>query len=210
MDRLSSRDAMTAQPLLPANAGRRRFLTLATALLGAVGTAYVIVPLVESLEPDASVKAAAATTVALSPIEPGMQVTVPWQSKPLIVVHRTPEMLATLQAVETLLRDPNCEVPQQPPECKNRFRSLKPQWLVMVRVCTHLCCTPLYEPRKGSVGPRWLGGFHCPCHGSLYDLSGRVFKGVPAPRNMAIPLYHFSEDEKQVAVTAMYPESKLC
>ena len=167
-------------------------------------------PFVKSLEPDASVGAAATTVADLTKIAPGMQMTVSWQDKPVIIVHRTPEMLASLKAVTPELADPDCTVPQQPPYAKNIYRARKPEWLVMVRVCTHLCCIPLYEPAPGSVEPHWDGGFHCPCHGSLYDLSGRVFKNVPAPRNMAIPEYDFVNGGTQVQITAMYPGSKLC
>ncbi len=158
----------------------------------------------------ASVAAAASTTVDLTQIPPGEHGTVAWQSKPVIVVHRTRQMLASLGQVAARLADPGCQVPQQPPYARNIYRSRNPEWLVMVRVCTHLCCTPLFEPTPGSVAPDWPGGFHCPCHGSFYDLSGRVFKGVPAPRNMAIPEYDFVDGGNKVRITAMYPEAQLC
>ncbi len=187
---------------------KRQFLTAATGLVGAIGCGSAVVPLVKSLEPDASVAAVATTTVDLTKIAPGTQMTVNWQDKPVIIARRTPEMLASLKEVTTQLVDPNCEVPQQPPYAKNVYRSRKPEWLVMVRVCTHLCCIPLFKP--GSLGPHQPGGFHCPCHGSFYDLSGRVFKNVPAPRNMAIPEYEFIDGDKQVRITAMYPDAKLC
>jgi len=192
------------------DARKRQFLAAATGIVGALGCAGLAVPFVKSLEPDASVAAAATTVADLTKIGPGMQMTVSWQDKPVIIVHRTPEMLASLEQVTPELADPECKVAQQPPYARNIYRARKPEWLVMVRVCTHLCCIPLFKPAPGSVEPHWDGGFHCPCHGSLYDLSGRVFKNVPAPRNMAIPEYDFVNGGTQVRISAMYPGSKLC
>ncbi len=194
------------------NPGRRRFLTAATTVVGAAVAGTMAVAMIESLEPTAAEAASASTSVNLEPIEPGMQVTVPWQKKPAIVVNRTPAMLATLAEAEqkNLLKDPQCDVPQQPPYCRNRFRARKPEWLVMVRICTHLCCIPHYRPKRASVAPWWLGGFYCPCHGSMYDLSGRVIKGSPAPHNMAVPEYVFSPDGKAVTITTMYKKAHLC
>ncbi len=194
------------------NPGRRRFLTAATSVVGAAIAGATVVAMVESMEPTAAEEAAASTTVNLAPIEPGMQVTVPWQKKPAIIVNRTPAMLATLAEAEQkkLLKDPDCSVPQQPPYCRNRYRARKPEWLVMVRICTHLCCIPHYRPKPASVAPWWLGGFYCPCHGSMYDLSGRVIKGSPAPHNMAVPEYDFSADGKVVTITDMYAKAHLC
>lgn len=189
---------------------KRQFLTAATSVVGAAGIGCLAVPFVKSLEPDASVAAAATTIADLTGIKPGMQTTVSWQDKPVVIVHRTPKMLATLKDVTSDLADPDSNVPQQPPYAKNRYRSIKPEWLVMVRVCTHLCCIPLYKPKPGSVEPQWEGGFHCPCHGSLFDLAGRVYKDVPAPRNLAIPQYEFIDGGKRVKITAMYPKAKLC
>jgi len=192
--------------------GRRRFLTAATSVVGVAAIGTVAVAMVESLEPTAAEAAAASTVVNLEPIEAGMQLTVPWQKNPVVIVNRTPAMLTTLTEIEKkdLLRDPHSDVPQQPPYCKNQYRSRKPEWLVMVRICTHLCCIPHYRPKKASVTPWWLGGFHCPCHGSMYDLSGRVMKGSPAPHNMAVPEYNFSADGKSVTITTMPPHAHLC
>ncbi len=191
---------------------RRRFLVATTSVVGAAAVAAVAGVMVDSLEPTAADAAAASTTVNLAPIEAGMQLTVPWQKKPVVIVNRTPAMLATLKetADKGLLRDPNCDVPQQPPYCKNEYRARKPEWLVMIRICNHLCCIPHYRPKKASVTPWWLGGFHCPCHGSMYDLSGRVIKGSPAPHNMAVPEYDFAKDGKTVTITKMYPKAHLC
>jgi ubiquinol-cytochrome c reductase iron-sulfur subunit len=194
----------------PADQRRRRFLVAATSTLGGIGVAGVGAALVRSLEPDASVEAASVQTVDISRIEPGMQVTVSWQGKPVLVLNRSPEMLATLTQVTPRLLDPDSEVPQQPPYCRNIYRARQPEWLVMVFVCTHLCCVPLLKEKKGSVDAAWLGGFHCPCHGSFYDLSGRVFKDVPAPRNMAIPEYDFVDNGSKIRITAMAKGARLC
>lgn len=192
------------------DADKRRLLTAATTIAGATGLGLLATPLVESMEPDASVKAASTATVDISGIAAGQQQVVKWQDKPVFIVNRTPEMLATLGEVTPRLSDPDSHHPQQPPFARNRYRSLKPEWLVMVGVCTHLCCSPAFKPNKGSVRPGWLGGYHCPCHGSLYDLAGRVFKDVPAPLNMAIPEYSFIDNDTKVTITSLYPETKLC
>jgi ubiquinol-cytochrome c reductase iron-sulfur subunit len=194
----------------PVDEKKRRFLVTATSAIGAIGVAGVATALVRSLEPDASIAAASVQTVDITRIEPGMQVTVSWQGKPVIVLNRSPEMLATLDEVTPRLLDPNSDAPQQPLYCKNIYRSRKPEWLVMVFVCTHLCCVPLLKEKKGAVDPTWLGGFHCPCHGSFYDLSGRVFKDVPAPRNMAIPEYDFVDNDTKIRITAMAEGTQLC
>jgi len=189
---------------------KRRFLTAATAAVGTTGIAVVAVPFIKSLEPDAAAAAASIVTVDISKIPPGGHLTTSWQQKPLIIVRRTPEMLATLSQVTSLLKDPDSKVPQQPPYAKNIYRSRKPEWLVMMQVCTHLCCSPSYDPEKGTVSPDWLGGFFCACHGSRYDLSGRVMFGSPAPDNMVIPDYTFIDGEKSVQITGLEKKSKLC
>lgn len=191
---------------------RRRFLTALVTASGAAVAGTIAVPLVESLYPTAAAQALATTTVDLSPIEPGMQMVALWQEKPVVIVNRTKEMLATLDEVEKqgILKDPASNVPQQPPYCKNKYRAREPEWFVGIKICNHLCCIPHYRPKKGSVAPWWLGGFHCPCHGSMYDLSARVIKGSPAPHNMAIPEYDIDLQKMQVVVTKMYPLAHLC
>lgn len=200
------------QSISPINVSKRRFLTLATATAGAAVAGAIGVPMIRSLEPTAADAAESVATVDLTPIEPGMQLVVMWQQKPVVIVNRTREMLQTLVEIEQkgALKDPHSEVPQQPPYCKNMYRSRVPEWLVMVKICNHLCCIPHYRPKKASVTASWLGGFHCPCHGSLYDLSGRVMKGSPAPHNMAVPEYTITPDHKSVKVTKMYPQAHLC
>ncbi len=189
---------------------KRRFLTAATAAVGTTGIAVVSVPFIKSLEPDAAAAAASIVTVDISRILPGGHLTTSWQQKPLIIVRRTPEMLATLSQVTSMLKDPDSKVPQQPAYAQNIYRSRKPEWLIMMQVCTHLCCSPTYDPEKGTVSADWQGGFFCACHGSRYDLSGRVMHGSPAPENMVIPDYTFIESGKMVQVTGLEAKSKLC
>lgn len=180
--------------------GRRRFLTAATTVVGAVGAGFVAVPFIKNMLPSEAVKAASTTEADLTKVDPGMQVTVLWQGKPVAIVNRTPAMLASLQSDNALLADPSSNHSEQPAYAKNAWRSRNPQYLVMVSICTHLGCVPLYKPEKGSEEPDWPGGYHCPCHGSKYDLAGRVFKNVPAPKNMAIPPYALFEGGKKVLI----------
>lgn len=177
--------------------GRRRFLLTATRFLGAMGAAFVSVPFLASWWPSARAQAAGApVTVDVTHLEPGQQMTIEWRGRPVWIVRRTADMLKRLQEPEYLseLRDPDSEAEQQPTYADNAFRSIKPEYLVLVGVCTHLGCSPTYQPDKGKLGPAWPGGFFCPCHGSMFDLAGRVFKGVPAPINLEVPPYHFAND----------------
>ncbi len=172
--------------------GRRRFLTAATTVIGGVGGAFVAYPFIASLLPSAKAKALGAPVdIDISKIELGQKITVPWRGQPIFVVHRTPESLKLLPSVDKELRDPNSLESVQPPYAKNEYRSIKENILVMIGICTHLGCVPLYKPGIGSVEAGWEGGFYCPCHGSKYDMAGRVYKGVPAPLNMAIPPYKY-------------------
>lgn len=171
---------------------RRKFLLKASGVLGGVGALCALTPFVTSWLPSAKAEAAGAPVeVDLSRIEPGQQVTVEWQGSPVWIIRRTKEMLATLQADTELLRDPESLVEQQPEFAKNHYRSIKPEYLVLVGICTHLGCSPKYTPNIKELGPNWPGGFYCPCHGSTFDLAGRVFKGVPAPINLRVPPYKF-------------------
>ncbi len=178
------------------NQSRRRFLTAATTVIGGIGAAYMAVPLVGSWEPSARAQAAGAPVeVDISKIEEGQQVTVEWRSKPVWIVRRTQAMLDGLPTLKSRLRDPNSLVASQQPEyCQNVYRSIKPEYFVAVGICTHLGCVPTYRPDPGSLAVDWPGGFYCPCHGSQFDLAGRVFKGVPAPLNLEVPPYHFVSD----------------
>lgn len=180
------------------NEGRRWFLIGASGAVGAVGAAGVAVPFVKSWNPSAKAKAAGAPVkVDISKLEPGGRIIAEWRSKPVWVVRRTEETLVDLAKVEGSLRDPNSEQQQQPDYAKNQYRSLRPEILVLVGLCTHLGCAPSYRPEVGAAdlgGDEWLGGFYCPCHGSKFDLSGRVYQGVPAPTNLVVPPYMFESD----------------
>lgn len=178
--------------------GRRRFLTATTSVVGAVGVACAAVPFIESWEPSARAKAAGAPVMAdIGKIEPGQKVTFGWRGLPVFIVNRTRQQLDTLPGLDDRLKDPHSDnTDQQPDYAKNEWRSIKPEWLVMIGICTHLGCSPDYfgEVKAEPFDPQWKGGFFCPCHKSRYDLAGRVFDGVPAPANMVIPPYHFVSD----------------
>ena len=176
---------------------KRRFLTAATSVIGAVGVVGVAWPFLASWQPSTRAKAAGAPVEAdISKIEPGQLVRHKWRGKPVWVLRRTEKNLADLETLEPRLVDPNSEQPQQPGYAKNQHRSRKPEYLVAIGICTHLGCSPTYRPdvAPADLGPDWLGGFYCACHGSRFDLAGRVFSGVPAPTNLVIPPYQFLDD----------------
>ena len=178
---------------------KRKFLIAATSAVGGVAVAGVAVPLVMSMMPSARAKAAGAPVeVDISKIEPGMLLTVEWRGKPVWIVNRTQDMLGMLAKHDDQLADPKSEMPQQPDYCKNTNRSIKPEFLVAVGICTHLGCSPTYRKEVGAadLGADWPGGFFCPCHGSRFDLAARVFKGVPAPTNLVIPPHQYLSDAK--------------
>lgn len=180
---------------------KRRFLTLLTTGVGAVGVGFAATPFVLSMTPSARAKAAGAPVeVDISKIEPGQMLTVEWRGKPVWIVRRTKEMLATLPAVEEKLADPNSKnTDQQPSYAANETRSLKPELLVVVGICTHLGCSPSQKFQVGpasGLGEDWTGGFFCPCHGSKFDLAGRVFKNVPAPSNLPVPPHMFLSETR--------------
>jgi len=171
---------------------RRRFLTAATSVVGAVGTVGLAIPFISSMNPSARARAAGAPVeVDISKLEPGGMVTVEWRGKPVWVVRRTGENMKDLEGMAGILADPNSEATQQPEYARNLHRSLtdNPEVVVMVGICTHLGCSPKYRPEMApaDLGADWKGGFFCPCHGSKFDLAGRVFSGVPAPTNLVIP-----------------------
>jgi ubiquinol-cytochrome c reductase iron-sulfur subunit len=173
------------------------FVTLAEGF-AIVGAACAIWPLIDSMAPSADVLAEGAPLdLDLSSIEPSKQKVVQWRERPIFVVRRTPEELKILQEPQevALLADPNSDVLQQPSYAKNWHRSIKPEYLVLVGTCTHLGCVPQFKPRPGELTPNWPGGYFCPCHGSKYDLAGRVYKNVPAPYNLAVPPYRFVSDK---------------
>jgi ubiquinol-cytochrome c reductase iron-sulfur subunit len=179
---------------------RRDFLFIATGAVGAVGVAATAWPLIKQMNPDAlAVAAGAPVDIDLSQLQPGQQVMVVWRSKPVFVVHRSKAALDSLQSAQVVdqLRDPDSKALQQPAYAANWHRSLKPEYLVLVGICTHLGCIPKFMPEPSPVepAPNWPGGYFCPCHGSKYDLAGRVFQGVPAPLNLPVPPYSFPNDK---------------
>lgn len=177
--------------------GRRRLLTTATAVTGAIGAAFAAAPFLASWKPSARAKALGAP-VDIDPtkLEPGAMLKVEWRGKPVWVLRRTPEMLKSLEAATPFLADPQSEGSVQPDYAKNPARARNPEFLVVLGVCTHLGCAPLakFTPGDLTVSADWPGGFYCPCHGSKFDLSGRVFRGVPAPTNLVVPPYTFLAD----------------
>lgn len=176
---------------------RRRFLVSATSVIGGVGLACAAIPFVTSWEPSAKTKALGAPVeVDISKIEPGQKITVAWRGQPIFVVHRTSDELATLPDLDPQLRDPYSAEPQQPKYATNEWRSIKKDFLVVIGICTHLGCVPLYKPDVNSVEAGWEGGFFCPCHGSKYDMAGRVYKGVPAPLNLVVPPYQYLSESR--------------
>ncbi len=179
---------------------KRRFLTTTATVVGAVGIAFVLTPFIKSWSPSERAQAAGAPVeVDISKLETGALLTVEWRGKPVWLVRRTQQMLADLPALNGQLRDPQSEVEsQQPAYARNINRSLKPELLVMVGICTHLGCSPAFRPDRApaDLGPDWKGGFFCPCHGSRFDLAGRVFKGVPAPANLVVPPYKILGDTR--------------
>lgn len=179
------------------DSGRRRFLTNATVAVGAVGAAAAAVPFLASLSPSEKAKALGApVAIDISQLKPGELKIVAWRGKPVWVVRRTPEMVASLEKITGDLADSASEEPQQPAYVKGDARALKPDVMVLVGSCTHLGCSPTFRPDHPApeIDSNWQGGFYCPCHGSKFDLSGRVYKGVPAPLNLVVPPYRFESD----------------
>lgn len=173
---------------------RRHFLTVATSVAGAAGVVFTAVPFVASFKPSARAQALGAPVeVDISKLDMGSMVRVKWRGRPVWVVRRSADMLETLPEMDDRLRDPNSDESIQPPYAKNEHRSLKPEIFVVIGTCTHLGCSPIdrFDVAPEDLGPDWLGGFYCPCHGSKFDLAGRVFKGVPAPTNLVVPQYRF-------------------
>lgn len=181
----------------PVDQGKRRFLVAATTVVGGTAAAAVAVPFVSSMMPSERAKAAGAPVqIDISKVEPGAMVTEEWRGKPVWIINRTPEMLANLSKHDDKLTDPKCEVvTQQPVYCNNESRSIKPNLMVLVGICTHLGCSPSPKLQaNGDMGADWPGGFFCPCHGSKFDLAGRVFNGSPAPINLVVPPHKYLSD----------------
>lgn len=180
------------------NSGRRRFLVAATSAVGVAGAVGIAVPFVGSWNPSAKAKAAGAPVKAdIGKLEAGQMVVVEWRGKPVYVVHRTEAQLERLADISDKLKDPDSAISQQPTYIKGIDRSIRPEILVIEGLCTHLGCAPKFRPEVGAAdlgGADWPGGFFCPCHGSKFDLSGRVFAGVPASTNLVVPPYSFEGD----------------
>ncbi len=173
------------------NAGRRRFLVAATSVVGAAG------PFLGSWAPSARAKAAGAPVrVNIGKIEPGQQIVAEWRGQPVFVLHRTPEIMQGLKKIEAQLADPESKQSEQPTYVDASMRSIKPEVLLVLGVCTHLGCAPTFRPEvaPADLGPEWVGGYFCACHGSRYDLAGRVYKAQPAPLNLLVPPHSYETD----------------
>ena len=180
---------------------KRRFLVIATSIAGGIGVAGAAVPFVASMLPSERAKAAGAPVEAdIGSLAPGELRIVTWRGQPVWILRRSKAMLSELIADDPLVSDPHSEVPQQPDYARNEFRSIKPEIGVLLGVCTHLGCSPVFKPAddRAEMGQAWNGGFYCPCHGSRFDLAGRVIRGSPAPINLAVPPYEFVSEEKIV------------
>jgi len=176
------------------NLDRRRFLVTVTSVTGAIGVTSLSIPFVSSMLPSEKAKAAGVSVqVDVSQVEQGKVLTTEWRGQPVWILNRSDSMIKSLESNPKKLSDPNLKVSsQQPKYCQNKTRSIKPNMLVIVGICTHLGCSP--SPRlspKGDMGENWKGGFFCPCHGSKFDLAGRVFKGSPAPTNLVVPPHKY-------------------
>jgi ubiquinol-cytochrome c reductase iron-sulfur subunit len=179
------------------NRSRRRFLVGATSVVGGIGVVGAAVPFVASWRPSAKARSAGAPVrVNIAKLEMGQQMTVEWRGQPVWVVRRTPEMLENIKRINDRVQDPLSAEEQQPSYAQNELRSLRPEFLVVVGICTHLGCSPQFRPdvAPADLGPDWLGGFFCSCHGSRFDLAGRVYKSVPAPTNLRVPPHSYVDD----------------
>lgn len=178
---------------------RRRFLIGSTSVVGAVGVVGLAVPFISTMNPSARARAAGAPVeVDISKLQPGERITVEWQGKPVWILRRSEQNLKDLEGMADKMADPTSEVDHQPAYAKNIYRSVDAhkEITVLIGICTHLGCSPTFRPElaPADLGADWKGGFFCPCHGSRFDLAGRVFKGVPAPTNLVIPPYQYLSD----------------
>ncbi len=186
------------EELKEASIERRKFLALGVTTIGGIGMATAVWPFLASMKPSArAIAIGAPVTVNIGKLSEGEILREEWRGKPIWIVRRTPEMLKTLDEDKSHLRDPESEeTSQQPNYAHNEYRSIKPEYLVLVGICTHLGCSPVFRPDVGAedLGNSWPGGFFCPCHGSRFDLSGRVYKNVPAIKNLEVPPYRYVTD----------------
>jgi ubiquinol-cytochrome c reductase iron-sulfur subunit len=191
--------ATDAHPIPEVDQRKRRFLIGATGVVGGIGAAAAAIPFVASMFPSERAKAAGAPVeVDIAKLEPGQKIDVEWRGKVVWLIRRTPEMLATLPKLAPQLADASSQNSDQPAYARNETRSIKPEVLIAVGICTHLGCSPTFRKDVGpaDLGADWLGGFFCPCHQSKFDLAGRVYKGVPAPTNLPIPPHKYLADTK--------------
>ena len=178
---------------------RRKFLTNLTKVMGGVGGIFAVIPFLSTMLPSEKAKSTGAPIeIDVSGLKPGAFKVVEWRGKPVWVVRRTAEMINNTQEDNNILTDPKSLEEHQPKYTQNKFRSLNPEYLVLLGVCTHLGCSPLYKPnsKTAELGLDWKGGFFCPCHGSKFDLSGRVHKGMPAPYNLEVPPHYFVSESR--------------
>ena len=176
---------------------KRQFLTSALTVVGAVGTGYLAVPFLSQMQPSSKAMAAGAPVeVDISKLESGQLLRVAWRGKPVWILNRPPRMLKIIEDMDALLEDPSSNESIQPESSKNAVRSIKPEIFIAVGLCTHLGCSPTFRPEVAppDLGDDWEGGFFCPCHGSKFDLAGRVYRSVPAPTNLEIPPYRYVTD----------------
>ncbi len=176
---------------------KRQFLTSALTVVGAIGSGYLAVPFLAQMQPSVKAMAAGAPVeVDLSKMEAGQLLRVAWRGKPVWILNRTPAALETLKTMDSVLSDPQSNDSLQPVSSKNPYRSIKPEIFVAIGLCTHLGCSPTFRPEIAphDLGADWKGGFFCPCHGSRFDLAGRVYSGVPAPTNLEIPPHRYIND----------------
>lgn len=180
---------------------KRRFLVTSTSVASGLAASATAVPFIASMMPSERAKAAGTPVeVEISALEPGQRITVEWRGKPVWIVRRTPQMLQAVRKDDERVVDPASDRSEQPAYAKNEYRSIKPEYLVLVGICTHLGCVPVdrFEAKPEPFESNWHGGFYCPCHGSLFDFAGRVYKNKPAPVNLAVPPYKFLGDAKIV------------
>ncbi len=179
--------------------GRRRFLTATATVVGGAGVAAAAVPFISTMTPSAKARAIGAPVeVDISELQPGERKIVKWQGKPVWVLRRDEEAVSELAGLDAVVRDPDSLEEQQPDYAQNQYRSVKPEYLIIIGLCTHLGCSPTYvaQDDTNTFGPDWKGGFFCPCHGSRFDLAGRVYKDVPAPTNMIVPPYQYLSETR--------------
>ncbi len=178
---------------------KRQFLTTALSVVGAVGTGYIAVPFLSQMQPSTKAKAAGAPVeIDISKLETGQLLRVAWRGKPVWILNRTPEVLEILSSDTAKLSDPMSQESEQPEYATNEFRSIKPEIFIAVGLCTHLGCSPTFRPEiaPNDLGDEWNGGFFCPCHGSGFDLAGRVVSGVPAPTNLVVPPHRYISESR--------------